>query len=77
MDWNRIFIPKKTLYIIALVPAFFITSVLGSFLFYDPTMGFGFDIVTSDIVGLIAILITILFFVVMRKTRNYLKANSQ
>jgi hypothetical protein len=46
--------------------------VLGSFLFYDP-IGFGFDIVTSDIVGLRFILITILFFVVMRKTRNYLK----
>jgi hypothetical protein len=30
-------------------------------------MGFGFDIVTSDIVGItIAVLITILFFVVMR-----------
>jgi carbon starvation protein CstA len=46
----------------------FITSVLGSFLFYDPTIGFGLDIVTSDIIGIvIAVLITILFFVVMRK----------
>jgi carbon starvation protein CstA len=46
----------------------FSTSVLGSFLFYDPTIGFGLDIVTSDIIGIvIAVLITILFFVVMRK----------
>jgi hypothetical protein len=30
---------KENLYIIALIPAFFITSVLGSFL-YDPTIGF-------------------------------------
>jgi hypothetical protein len=52
MDWNRIFIQKENLYIIALIPAFFITSVLGSFLFYDPTIGFGLDIVTSDIIGL-------------------------
>jgi len=62
---------RKTLYIIALVPAFFITSVLGSYLFYDPTIGFGLDIVTSDIIGIvIAILITILFFVVMRKNKG-------
>jgi carbon starvation protein CstA len=30
---GTVFIQKKTLYIIALIPAFFITSVLGSFLF--------------------------------------------
>lgn len=59
---------RKTHYIIALVPAFFITSVLGAYLFYDPTIGFGMDIVTSDIIGIvIAILVTILFFVVMKK----------
>jgi hypothetical protein len=67
MDWNRLFIPKKTLYIIALVPAFFHNICSRSFLFYDPTIGFGLDIVTSDIIGIvIAILITILFFVVMK-----------
>lgn len=59
---------RKTHYIIALIPAFFITSVLGAYLFYDPTIGFGMDIVTSDIIGIvIAILVTILFFVVMKK----------
>jgi carbon starvation protein CstA len=59
---------RKTYYIIALIPAFFITSVLGAYLFYDPTIGFGMDIVTSDIIGIvIAILVTILFFVVMKK----------
>jgi carbon starvation protein CstA len=62
---------RKKLYIIALTPAFFITSVLGSFLFYDPTIGFGLGIVTSDIIGIvIAVLITILFFVVMRKNKE-------
>jgi carbon starvation protein CstA len=59
---------RKTHYIIALIPAFFITSVLGAYLFYDPTIGFGMDIVTSDIIGIvISILVTILFFVVMKK----------
>lgn len=59
---------RKTHYIIALVPAFFITSVLGSYLFYDPTIGFGMDIITSDIIGVvISILITTLFFIVMKK----------
>jgi carbon starvation protein CstA len=62
---------RKTHYIIALVPAFFITSVLGSFLFYDPTIGFGFDIVASDIIGIvIAVLVTILFFVMMRRNKE-------
>ncbi|MBK5192698.1 MAG: hypothetical protein JJE07_05700, partial [Flavobacteriaceae bacterium] len=62
---------RKTLYIIALVPAFFITSVLGSYLFYDPTIGFGLDIVTSDIIGIvISVLITILFFIVMKKNKE-------
>jgi hypothetical protein len=71
-----IYTKEKTLYIIALVPAFFITSVLRSFLFYDPTIGFGLDIVTSDIIGIvIAILITILFFVVM-KNKNCLNLNN-
>jgi hypothetical protein len=54
-----------------LVPAFFITSVLGSYLFYDPTIGFGMDIVTSDIIGIvIAVLITVLFFVVMKRNKE-------
>jgi len=61
---------RKTLYIIAMAPAFFITSVLGSYLFYDPTIGFGLDIITSDIVGIaIAIIITTLFFVVMKRRK--------
>jgi hypothetical protein len=47
---NRIFIQKKTLYIIALIPAFFITSVLGSFSFM--ILQYGLDIVTSDIIEL-------------------------
>ena len=59
---------RKTLYIIAMAPAFFITSVLGSYLFYDQTIGFGFDIVTSDIIGiLIAGAVTLLFFVVVKR----------
>lgn len=62
---------KETLYIIALVPAFFITSVLGSYLFYDPTIGFNFDIVISDVIGIfIAVALTILFFVVMKRKKN-------
>lgn len=57
---------RKTHYIVALVPAFFITSVLGSYLFYDSTIGFDLDIVTSDIIGIIiAFALTVLFFVVM------------
>ena len=61
---------RKTHYIIALIPAFFVTSVLGAYLFYDPTIGFGLDIFTSDIIGLvIALAITALFFVVMKKRR--------
>src|SRR5690606_24704045 len=57
---------RKTHYVVALVPAFFITSVLGSYLFYDPTIGFDLDIVTSDIIGIIiAFALTVLFFVVM------------
>ncbi|MCG9793666.1 carbon starvation CstA family protein [Flavobacterium algicola] len=59
---------KKTHYIIALIPAFFITSVVNSFLFYDPTIGFGFDITTSNWIGLaMTLMITILFFRVMKK----------
>jgi hypothetical protein len=75
MDWNRLFIPK-TLYIIALV-RFFHNICSRSFLFYDPTIGFGLDIVTSDIIGIvIAILITILFFVVMKNNKELPKLNN-
>ncbi len=62
---------KKTHYIIALVPAFFITSVVGSYLFYDPTIGFGLDVMTSNWIGLaFTVLLTILFFVVMKKRKD-------
>jgi len=62
---------KKTHYIIALVPAFFITSVVGSYLFYDPTIGFGLDVITSNWIGLaFTVLLTILFFVVMKKRKE-------
>ena len=65
---------QKALYIVSLVPAIFITSVLGSYLFYDPTIGFGLDIVISDIIGtVLALLITILFFVVMRRNKTAAK----
>jgi carbon starvation protein CstA len=40
---------KKTHYIIALAPAF-ITSVVGSYLFYDPTIGFGLEVMTSNLI---------------------------
>ncbi len=54
---------KKTYYLIALVPAFFITSVVGSYIFYDPNVGLGLDIQISNWIGIgISTLITILFF---------------
>ncbi|MEP0087215.1 MAG: carbon starvation CstA 5TM domain-containing protein, partial [Maribacter dokdonensis] len=54
---------KKTYYLIALVPAFFITSVVGSYIFYDPNVGLGLDIQISNWIGIgISSLITILFF---------------
>ncbi|AFM06385.1 carbon starvation protein, predicted membrane protein [Bernardetia litoralis DSM 6794] len=59
---------NKKYYIIALAPAFFITSVIFSYLFYDPTIGFGLDVTASNWIGLTSsILITILFFVTMKK----------
>jgi carbon starvation protein CstA len=65
---------KKTHYIIALAPAFFITSVVGSYLFYDPTIGFGLDIVTSNLIGLaITISLTIFFFIVMKKRKEIIE----
>ncbi|MEO9660916.1 MAG: carbon starvation CstA 5TM domain-containing protein, partial [Maribacter dokdonensis] len=54
---------NKTYYLIALVPAFFITSVVGSYIFYDPNVGLGLDIQISNCIGIgISTLITILFF---------------
>ena len=54
---------KKTSYLIALVPAFFITGVVGSYIFYDPNVGMGLDIQISNWIGIgISTLITILFF---------------
>jgi hypothetical protein len=68
---------KENLYIIALIPVFHNVSAR-VFSLYDPTIGFGLDIVTSDIIGIvIAVLITILFFVVMRKTRSYPQKNNE
>ncbi|MBJ2175954.1 carbon starvation protein A [Aureibaculum sp. A20] len=59
---------KKTYFMIALAPAFFITSVVGSYIFYDPTVGLGLDINSSNWIGLgISVVITLLFFVAMKK----------
>jgi carbon starvation protein CstA len=65
---------KKTHYIIALAPAFFITSVVGSYLFYDPTIGFGLEVMTSNLIGIaISIALTILFFIVMKKRNEVIE----
>jgi carbon starvation protein CstA len=65
---------KKTHYIIALAPAFFITSVVGSYLFYDPTIGFGLEVMTSNLIGLaITIALTILFFIVMKNRKEIIE----
>jgi len=59
---------KKTYYIIALAPAFFISSVIASYIFYEPNIGFGLDINISIWIGLaFSFLLTILFFTVMKK----------
>jgi hypothetical protein len=51
---------------------FFITSVVGSYLFYDPTIGFGLEVMTSNLIGL-AITIIQLFFIVMRKREEIIE----
>ncbi|RFC55503.1 carbon starvation CstA family protein [Brumimicrobium aurantiacum] len=62
---------KKTHFMVALAPAFFITSVVATYLFYDPTIGFGFDIGISIWIGIVfATLITILFFVLMKRRKE-------
>ena len=62
---------KKTHYMIALAPAFFITSVVGSYIFYSPTIGFGFDVGISNWIGIIfASLVTTLFFLLMKKRKK-------
>ncbi|WP_026706742.1 carbon starvation CstA family protein [Flavobacterium frigidarium] len=59
---------KRTHYMIALAPAFFITSVIFSYLFYDPTIGFGMAVATSNWIGIIlTALVTTMFFVAMKK----------
>ena len=59
---------KRTHYMIALAPAFFITSVIFSYLFYDPTIGFGMAVTTSNWIGIIlTALVTTMFFVAMKK----------
>jgi carbon starvation protein CstA len=65
---------KKTHYIIALAPAFFITSVVASYLFYDPTIGFGLEVMTSNLIGLaITISLTVFFFMVMKKRKEIIE----
>lgn len=62
---------KRTHYMIALAPAFFITSVVFSYLFYDPTIGFGMAVATSNWVGIIlTALVTAMFFVIMKKRKE-------
>ncbi len=62
---------NKKQYIIALVPAFFITSVIFSYIFYDPTIGFNMSPTTSNWIGLIlTCLLTALFFVMMKKRKT-------
>jgi len=63
---------NKKQYIIALVPAFFITSVIFSYIFYDPTIGFNLSTTTSNWIGLIITCsITAIFFIIMKKrTKN-------
>ncbi len=59
---------NKKHYIMALVPAFFITSVIFSYIFYDPTIGFNMSPILSNWIGLIiTCALTILFFTVMKK----------
>lgn len=62
---------KRTHYMIALAPAFFITSVVFSYLFYDPTIGFGMAVATSNWIGIIlTALVTAMFFVIMKKRKE-------
>ena len=64
---------RKTNYMVALVPAFFISSVIGSYLCYDPTIGFGLDISISNTVGILfSIALTVLFFSVLTKRKSTL-----
>lgn len=66
---------KKTYFMIALAPAFFITSVIGSYIFFDPTVGFGLDISIANWIGLgISTLLTLLFFWAMKKNSKKIKA---
>lgn len=65
---------KKTHYMIAVVPAFFITSVIFSYLFYDPTIGFGMAVATSNWIGIIlTAIVTALFFVSMKKRKEIIE----
>jgi carbon starvation protein CstA len=64
---------KKTNYMVALIPAFFISSVVGSYLCYDPTIGFGLDISISNTIGvLFSIALTVLFFSILTKRKSAL-----
>jgi hypothetical protein len=73
MDWNRLYQKNPLYYCVSTCVFHNICSRV--FPFYDPTIGFGLDIVTSDIIGIvIAILITILFFVVMKNNKELPKS---
>lgn len=61
---------EKKLYIVALLPAIFMTAVCGTYLFASPE-GFAFDINTSFIAGgVITFVCTLLFFRAVRLTRQ-------
>ncbi|WP_027420577.1 carbon starvation CstA family protein [Crocinitomix catalasitica] len=66
---------KNTHYLIAMIPAFFITSVICTYIFFDPNIGFGLGLSTATWIGLcFALLITALFFVVMKKRKKLVEA---
>lgn len=48
---------RSNYYLVALIPAFFITSVVLTFIIYDSTLGFGIDLNLSIWIGVIASLV--------------------
>lgn len=48
---------RSNYYLVALIPAFFITSVVLTFIIYDSTLGFGIDLNISVCIGVIASLV--------------------
>ncbi|MFD2541220.1 carbon starvation protein A [Lacinutrix gracilariae] len=66
---------NKKYYMLALAPAFFITSVIFSYIFYDPTIGFNLAVETSNWIGLaLTCLVTVLFFIIMKKRKEQTNA---